>query len=158
MKQKLILLFATIAMAQLLSVGCFGQANGGGRLAGTWDAVVQIKSCDTGAVLAPAFASIANFERDGTSLGSTSGRPQSGRTPEHGIWRHVSGNTYRFKFKTFSFDTAGQAIGYSIVEHNVYLNETADSYYSEGGVRHFLLNGTQVGSGCSDAVGTRMVF
>ena len=131
---------------------------GGGRLAGTWDAVVQVRNCDTGAAVGTTFASIANFNQGGTSVGSTSGRPQASRTPEHGIWRHVGGNTYRFKFKSFNFDGAGQATGYSIIEHDIYLNEAADGYYSEGTARHFLLNGTQVGAGCSDAIGTRMDF
>ncbi len=150
-------MFVSIFAVQLLTLGCFGQGSGGGRLAGTWDAAVQIKNCETGAVI-NSFASIASFYQGGTSIGSTSGLPQSSRTPEHGIWRHVSGRTYKFKFKSFNFNPAGQAISYTIVEHDLYLNDTADSYYSDGTAKFFLLNGTQVGQGCSDAVGTRMTF
>lgn len=146
-----------IGMVFLAACAVEGQSLGGGRLAGTWDAAVRITNCETGDV-DRTFASIASFNQGGTSIGSTSGLPQSGRTPEHGIWRHVSGNAYRFKFKSFNFNPAGQAVSYAIVEHDLYLNETADAYYSEGTARFFLLNGTQVGSGCSDAVGTKMTF
>jgi hypothetical protein len=151
----------TLAIAIVIAAGsvmCAAQeGKGGGRLAGTWDAVVQIKNCQDGTVL-NTFASIASFNQGGTSIGSTSGIPQSLRTPEHGIWGHVNGNTYRFKFKSFNFNAMGQATGYAIVEHEVILNETADAYYSDGTAKFFLLNGTQVGQGCSDAVGTRMEF
>ncbi len=146
-------------MLALVATGaCYAQANkGGGRLAGTWDATVRLKNCANGDVL-NTFASIASFNQGGTSIGSTSGLPQASRTPEHGIWRHVAGNTYEFKFKSFNFNAMGQATGYAIVAHTVELNETADEYYSDGTASFFLMNGTQVGGGCSDATGTRMSF
>lgn len=146
-------------MLALVATGaCHAQeSKGGGRLTGTWDAVVRIKDCATGNVL-NTFASIASFNQGGTSIGSTSGIPQSLRTPEHGIWRHVSSNTYEFKFKSFNFNAMGQATGYAIVAHTVELDETGDTYYSSGTASFYLLNGTQVGGGCSDADGTRMSF
>lgn len=155
-KNILATIFATAVV--IASAGmCFAQSKGGGRLEGTWDAVVQIKNCQDGTVL-NTFASIASFNQGGTTIGSTSGIPQSLRTPEHGIWRHVSANIYQFKFKSFNFNAMGQATGYAIVEHELTLNDTADGYYSDGTAKFFLLNGTQVGQGCSDAVGTRMDF
>ena len=151
----------TLVIAIVIAAGagmCLAQeASGGGRLVGTWDAVVQIKDCQSGNVL-NTFASIASFNQGGTTIGSTSGIPQSLRTPEHGIWRHVKGNTYQFKFKSFTFNAMGQPVGYAIVEHEITLNDSADEYYSEGTAKAYLLNGTQVGQGCSDAVGTRMTF
>ena len=148
-----------VGMLALVATGaCFAQeGKGGGRLAGTWDATVRIKDCTTGTV-SETFASIASFNVGGTSIGSTSGRPQSTRTPEHGIWRHVSSNIYEFKFKSFNFNALGQPISYAIVAHTVELNETADAYYSNGTASFFLLNGTPVGGGCSEADGTRMTF
>jgi hypothetical protein len=148
------------ALAILMAVSaCAAQENkaGGGRLVGTWDATVRIKDCTTGDVI-NTFASIASFNFGGTSIGSTSGIPQSLRTPEHGVWRHVSGNTYAFKFKSFTFNAMGQAVSYAIIAHTVYLDNTGDTYYSDGTATFFLLNGTQVGSGCSDADGSRMGF
>jgi len=151
----------TLVMAIVITIGvgtCSAQSGkGGGRLEGTWDAVVHITDCQSGNVL-NTFASIASFNQGGTSIGSTSGIPQSSRTPEHGIWQHVNGNVYKFKFKSFNFNATGQPTGYAIVEHQITLDDSADGYYSEGTAKFFLLNGTQVGMGCSDAIGTRMVF
>ena len=148
-----------IAMAVgICSLAVYSQnKGGGGRLAGTWDAVVTIRDCATGNAL-NTFKSIASFNQGGTSIGSTSGLPQSSRTPEHGVWRHVTDNQYEFKFKSFNFDPAGIAVSYVIVRHDLDLNETADGYTSAGEARFFLMNGTQVGQGCSSAVGTRFDF
>lgn len=133
------------------------QGTGGGRLVGTWDTVVTIRNCTTGNA-DRSFASIASFNHGGTTVGSTSGMPQSSRTPEHGIWRHVSGNTYLFKFKSFSFDPAGNPISYGVVTHTIELDQSGDTYRSEGGVRIYNMNGVQIAEGCSDAVGTRFDF
>lgn len=149
-----------IAVLGLLTAGA-GMAQeikgGGGRLVGTWDTVVRIKDCTTGNVL-NTFASIGSFNQGGTSIGSTSGLPQAGRTPEHGIWRHVSGNTYAFKFKTFTFNPMGVAVSYAVIEHTLELDNSGDTYFSDGTAKFYLLNGTQVGQGCSEADGTRMTF
>ena len=147
-----------IAIAIAAGTGmCLAQSKGGGRLEGTWDAAVRITDCANGNVL-NSFASIASFNQGGTSIGSTSGIPQSLRTPEHGIWRHVDGNVYLFKFKSFNFNAMGQPTTYVIVEHELTLNQSGDEYYSEGTAKVYLLNGTQVGQGCSNADGTRMTF
>jgi hypothetical protein len=142
------------------SGSAFGQGEvkgGGGRLAGTWDAVVTIEDCATGNPIS-IFNSIGTFSQGGTSIGSTAGIPQSRRTPEHGVWRHESGNTYSFKFKSFSFDAVGAPTGWVIVAHQLELGSDANSYTSAGGVQVFAPNGNQVGQGCSSAVGTRFNF
>ena len=136
------------------TLACAQENLGGGRLAGTWDATVTIRNCATGDAIR-SFASIGTFNQGGTFIGSTSGLAQASRTPEHGVWRHVSKNTYLMRFKTFNFDPAGVAINYSIVTHTVELSQDANSYYSEGGVQIYLMDGTPVMQGCSDAVGTR---
>ena len=130
---------------------------GGGRLEGTWDAQVSITNCQTGDVIV-SFPSIASFMQGGTSIGSTAGIPQSLRTPEHGVWRHVEGNTYEFRFKTFSFNAQNAPSGWSIVSHIITLDSSADTYTSSGTVEFFNPIGVQVGGGCSTAVGTRFTF
>ena len=148
-----------IAVLTLITAsGCLGQeSKGGGRLVGTWDAVVRIKDCASGNVL-NTFASIASFNQGGTTIGSTSGIPQAARTPEHGIWRHVEGNTYLFKFKTFNFNAMGQPVSYAIVQHTIVLDSSGDTYFSDGTASVYQMNGTPVGGGCSEADGTRMNF
>ncbi len=157
---KMNLVIGTMMLA-VLAVGItgtlFGQDGKGGKLVGTWDALVTIRDCNSGAVL-NTFASIASFNHGGTSIGSTSGIPQANRTPEHGVWRHVRGHIYQFTFKTFSFSPAGAPVGYSIVTHDLELDRGGDTYTSAGIAQIFLMNGVQVAQGCSDAVGSRFGF
>ncbi|MDM7923068.1 MAG: hypothetical protein QUS14_12280 [Pyrinomonadaceae bacterium] len=147
---------AAAILAFSAGMNCEAQdAGGGGRLAGTWDAAVTIRNCATGDAITN-FASIGTFNFGGTFIGSSSGMPQAARTPEHGVWRHIEGNNYMLRFKTFSFNASGVATGYSVVTHQIELSPKANSYFSEGIAQHYLLNGTQVGQGCSDAIGTRL--
>ena len=160
MKRESLGLFGRVVLSVVFSMIAAGAGSaqdpkgGGGRLVGTWDAVVTIRDCTTGDAITN-FASIANFNQGGTYLGSTSGRPQASRTPEHGVWSHIGGRTYRFKFKSFDFNAAGVAVSYGVVQHDIELNESGDTYISAGVAKFYLMNGTQVGQGCSDAIGTR---
>ncbi len=156
---KMNLVIRTVMLA-VLAAGVTGTLTGqdgkGGRLVGTWDAVVTIRDCNSGAAL-NTFASIASFNHGGTSIGSTSGIPQANRTPEHGVWRHVRGQGYEFSFKSFNF-VGGVPTTYTIVTHALNLDRDGDTYTSEGTAQIYTLNGIQVGQGCSDAIGTRFGF
>ena len=143
-----------IVMISLGSAFAQGESTGGGRLAGTWDAVVTLRNCANGDAIR-SFNSIGTFMRGGTSIGSTAGISQSLRTPEHGVWRHEAGDTYVFRFKSFGFDAGGNPTGWTIVTHQLELDPDADSYTSSGIAQFFAPNGTQVGQGCSSAIGTR---
>ena len=144
-------------VATVVGVG-YGQKNdGGGRLAGTWDAEVTIRNCATGDAIV-SFLSTANFNQGGTFSGITSGTPPTLRTSERGIWRHVNGNLYRFRFKAYLYNAAAMAIGYQIITHDVELDDDNLNYTSAGTTRVFDLTGVQIGSGCSSAVGTRMTL
>ncbi len=153
----LAIIFTTTSSAQAIIPPSSAQNGKGDKLVGTWDAVVIIRNCNTGAAI-NTFASIASFNHGGTSIGSTSGIPQANRTPEHGVWRHVFGRNYQFSFKNFNFDPAGAPTGYAIVTHDLLLDHGGDTYTSEGIAQFFLMNGIQVGQGCSDAVGSRFGF
>lgn len=130
------------------------QNGGGGRLEGTWDAQVTIRNCQTGAEIRT-FPSIGTFMSGGTFLDSSSGTPQSLRTPGQGVWSHISGNTYRLKFKSFSFDAGGNFTGWTIINHEVSLNSTADAYDSAGTAEVYAPNGNLIFTGCSTTTATR---
>ena len=147
-------IFGLIVTISLGSAFAQGESKGGGRLVGTWDAVVTLRNCANGDAIR-SFNSIASFMQGGTSIGSTSGLPQALRTPEHGVWRHEEGSTYMFRFKSFSFDAAGNPTGWTIVTHQVEMDQDNNSYTSAGIAQIFAPNGTQVAQGCSSAVGTR---
>lgn len=86
---------------------------------------------------------------------STSGMAQSLRTPGHGIWSHVSGDTYRFSFKTFSFDAGGTFTGWAKITHEAQLDSNGDQFTSAGTSEVYAPNGTLLFTGCSSTTATR---
>lgn len=127
---------------------------GGGRLEGTWNVQVTLRKCQTGAAIRT-FASLTTFMSGGTTLDSTSGVPQALKTPGHGVWSHVSGNTYRFSFKSFSFDAAGTFTGSTTITHEAELASNGDEYSSEGTAQIYDSNGNLMVTGCSTTTATR---
>ena len=151
-------IFGSIFGIILLAAAAFAQSDGGGRLAGTWDAAVTIRVCATGAPIV-SFLSTANFNQGGTFSGITSGTAPALRTSERGVWQHLDGNLYRFRFKAYLFDPAGGvAIAYQVITHDLELNQDNLNYISAGTTRVFDMNGNQIGSGCSTTIGTRMTL
>lgn len=134
-----------------------GQSMGGGRLAGTWDAAVDITNCATGAVIT-SFKSTASFNQGGTFTGITAGFPPAKRSPELGVWKHIGDNRYQFRFKTYHVLFGEQVTHYDIVTHEVKLDPDNLNYTSAGTSTRYTLAGEVVFSGCSSAVGTRMTL
>ena len=157
MKNNLRRLYALVAILTLTILGSAQENLGGGRLAGTWDVRVTIRNCQTGGEIM-SFDSITQFMQGGMLLDSTSSIPQSQKTPGQGIWRHVQGNTYRFTFKAFHFDAAGNYVEYRIVTHDAEMDPSGDSYSSAGTVRFFSPDGTLMRSGCSSTTAKRLEF
>ena len=94
----------------------------------------------------------------GAALDSTSAVPQALKTPGQGIWEHLGGNDYRFQFKSFSFDPAGNSTGWTIIKHKASLNQKANGYLSAGTAEVHAPNGILVFAGCSTTVATRYTF
>ena len=136
------------------SVGGGVTGGGGGRLEGTWDVQVTIRNCQTGAAIRT-FPSVGTFMSGGTTLDSTSGIPQALKTPGQGVWSHIRGNTYSFKFKSFSFDAANNFTGWTIIQHEANLDNNGDQYDSGGTAEVYAPNGTLVFTGCSTTTATR---
>lgn len=149
----------SLAMFTAIAIGaCFAQENGGGgRIAGTWDTRLAIINCQTGDVLGMS-DSVGTFIVGGTFIDSASRVPQALKTPGQGIWKHVEGNTYRYKFKSLSFNPAGNFVGYVIIDHEAILNSTADVYESLGTAEFYDADGNLLAVGCSSTVSTRFKF
>lgn len=154
--RMIMLLMLAVAAGSAIEVNAQSSA-GGGRLTGAWDASVTIYVCATGAPIRQ-FASVGTFHQGGTFTGITAGTPPALRSPEQGVWRHRRDGTYVFRFKAFLFDPAGNPTGYQVVTHTIELGGDNLHYVSDGGVQIFNMAGTQVGSGCSSAVGTRIAL
>jgi hypothetical protein len=149
-----------VLMSVILAVVAFAQskdATVGGRLEGAWNVRVSITNCQTGGVIR-SFDSVTQFMAGGTLIDSTSGVPQALKTPGQGVWEHTTGSNYRFKFKSFTFDPAGNYTGSTVIQHNATLANTGDSYESSGNVEIFNAAGVVVGTGCSTTTATRFGF
>jgi len=134
--------------------GTFSRSRNAGTLEGTWDVQVTIRNCQNGAAIR-SFPSIGTFFSDGNTLDSTSGIPQALKTPGHGVWRHLTGRKYRFKFKSFSFDANGNSTGWTIITHEADLNTSATAYESAGIAEVYNPIGNLVFTGCSSTTATR---
>lgn len=132
----------------------WGSADGGGRIEGAWDVRVTIRNCQTGAEI-KSFASVTTFAFGGTLVDVTSGMPQALRTPGQGVWSHVGGNTYRFSFKSFNFDPAGNFTGSTKITHEAALDSNGLDYTSAGTSEIYAPNGTLITTGCSTTTATR---
>ena len=143
-----------ISLAAILAPVSGGTQNGGGRLEGTWDVQVTIRNCQTGAEIRT-FASLTEFMFGGTLIDSTSGTPQAQRSPGHGVWSHVNGDTYRFSFKSFNFDPAGNFTGWTRISHEAVLDSNGSEYSSAGTSEIYAPNGTLLFTGCSTTTATR---
>ncbi len=131
-------------------------------LEGTWDAQVTIRNCQNGAAIRT-FPSIGTFMFGGTMLDSTSGTPQAAKTPGHGVWQHLTGRKYRFKFKSFTFDASGNSTGWTIITHEAdliitheaNLNRRASAYESAGFLQIYNMNGDLTFTGCATTTAAR---
>jgi hypothetical protein len=134
--------------------GSKGQNTGGGRLEGTWDVQVAIRNCQTGAAIRT-FQSVSQFMSGGTMQDVTSGYPPSQRVTGLGVWSHVSGNSYRFSFKSFSFDANGNFTGWQVIRHEATLDSRATAFTSGGTAEVYDPNGNLLFTGCSTTTATR---
>ena len=123
-------------------------------LEGTWDVLVTIRNCQNGAAIRT-FPSIGTFMFGGTMLDSTSGTPQAAKTPGHGVWQHLTGRKYRFKFKSFTFDASGNSTGWTIITHEADLNRRASAYESAGFLQIYNMNGDLTFTGCATTTAAR---
>ena len=149
------LLFVVLVVAAMSSQTGIAQSSGGGRLAGTWDTVVTIRNCATNDPIV-SFQSVGVFNQGGTFSGISSGQSPTARGPEAGLWKHVKGDTYQFRFKAYLFNAAGVATSYQVVTHELELDADALTWTSQGIGEVFNMSGTLLSTGCSSAEATRI--
>ena len=136
-----------------MNVPVLVSGHGSGRLEGTWNVQVTLRNCQTGAEIRT-FPSLTTFMAGGTVLDSSS-ELQARKTPGHGVWSHVSGNIYRFSFKSFSFDGSGNFTGWTKIAHEATLGSNAAEYTSTGTAEFYNASGTLLFGGCSTTTATR---
>lgn len=125
-------------------------------LVGTWDVQVRIFNCQNNQTIRT-FASMGSYNLGGTSVATTSGGSPLLRTPELGVWNHINGRNFRFKAKTFTFDTGGNFTGWVIITQTAEVSPGADSFTSTGIGEFFDQSGnpTPPFRGCSSTTAVR---
>ena len=82
--------------------------------------------------------------------------PSALRTPGEGVWRHTTGNTYAFRFKSFNFNAQNVYTGWSIISGELTVDSTGNAFAGPGGsVKIYDPNGVLIATLCADSVGTR---
>jgi hypothetical protein len=130
------------------------QENGAGRLDGTWDIALTVRNCATGDGLFTV-RELATFSRGGTMVSSTAALAPATKTPGHGVWSHVTGQTYAYSFKFFRFDSAGAFAGWTVIRQQAVLDADGNQYSAAGGAEVYSTAGTLVATGCSTTAAAR---
>jgi hypothetical protein len=127
-----------------------------GKLVGTWRVQVTIRNCQTGAEIVT-FPSLVTFAQGGTVVETTTGANPALRGDGHGIWQNVDGQVYDAVFEAFLFNTAGAWAGRQKVTQTITIGADTDQFTAIAAVEFFDTNGNPTTTGCSTAVGQRMV-
>jgi hypothetical protein len=161
----------TLVVAQGLVFSPEAHAAGGGKLEGTWLMEVTIVNCTTGAPLpipGNPFPALHTYMRNGMML--RTGAPPPPAPPStavalstaHGIWEHTGGQTFRERFRFFSFNAAGVHVSTSeiTVERSLIQGNNAetDEIIGAGTGKFFTPTGMLVGEGCTEDRGRRVAF
>lgn len=109
----------TLAGVSVLGFGPETQAEGGGKIEGTWLHEVKIVTCPPApyAVIAT-FQSMTTYMRGGTLIeggGPPAPPPAVSRSAGHGIWQRTSAHTFLVFFRSHSFDNLGRRVRISEV-------------------------------------------
>lgn len=123
-------------------------------IVGTWNVIVDIYNCDTGAPISTGGQALALFNADGTRHEAAATNPAL-RTPGYGNWHRVAKNEYEFAFKFFRFDGTGAFIGSTSVRHDLFLSADGTSYFSEGPAEFFTAANNPMFVACASATATR---
>ena len=145
-------------LALLITMGTsntsMASPNGGGRLEGAWNTQVSIIDCQSGNVIFT-FANMPVFMAGGTMVEATSGTAPALRTQGEGVWRHITGHKYVFRFKSFTFNAQNVFTGWMIIQADATLDSTGDAYTSSATIEVYNPNGVLVGTGCAETAGKR---
>lgn len=140
---------ATAAQAQSIEES----ESHGGKLEGTWRIQVTIRDCGSGAALRT-FPAFLTFAQGGTLTETTTGFPPALRTPGHGLWEHLGGQTYRAVSEAFLFNPAGAWTGRQRLTQIIEISKDGEEMNSNATNEIFDTNGNLIVNGCATAVGT----
>jgi hypothetical protein len=141
------------ALVSLIVATATGQDTPSARIQGTWDGQVTVTNC-AGTVLS-SFPSMLTFHQEGTLMDASPGLA----TPGQGVWRHVTGDTYAYHFKKFTFDSSGALTGWRIIDiPQGSLDASGNTLTDSGKVYVYNASGVLVSTPCASGVHKRFGF
>jgi hypothetical protein len=130
-------------------------ASDGGRIEGTWRVQVTLRNCQTGAELR-IFPAVLTFADGGTLTGTSTVLSPALRSPDHGIWSHTGGHSYRAVDEAFIFNPLGAWVSTQRLTQTIELADDAASFTSDARTEFFDTAGNPTTTGCATASATRM--
>ncbi len=119
----------------------------------TWNVLVTIRNCQTGAPLAN-FKAMDLFIRGG-SVVDTNAAPPSTRGPGFGSWKYLGRRNFTSTLRFFLYNPDGSLMGVRRIEQDIKLAADSNSWNSTVSITVFDPAGNQVATACATADATR---
>ena len=120
-------------------------------IVGTWNVTVTFVDCITGAVIRN-FPTMNTFNMGGTMLETP--RSLATRSPGHGTWERIRGNSYSSVFKFFRSNADGTDNGYQLVYRQHELNDGVIT--TSATFENYTAAGIPTTNGCAVESATRL--
>lgn len=168
-KQTLVIVLALITVLTATSIIVSGQdkqesldlSNARERtIEGVWRTMVTPRNCQTGDPIpnVSPIPGLFTFSNGGTmaEYGIAPGQTPALRSPGHGLWqRELGWHSYSFKFIFNRYNTTGVFIGTQIIRGVLQLETSGNGFSTSSTVQILDATGTETGTGCATAFGTR---
>lgn len=135
-----------MAMAQQPPAGALG-------ITGTWNHVLTVRNCATGATIAVSNP-MSSYLESGVAIEMNPLPGAALRTPSLGIWKYLGNQQYELSIKYFRYNADGSFAGKTIIDSNI-THLPDDTLSQVAVVRIFSPAGVQVASGCATLTSTR---
>lgn len=126
------------------------------RLEGVWKVTRHGVDCQTGAQRST-FLAITTFAQGETltGFGVPPGSTPAQTSPEYGIWRHLDGPDYEFRFLSYGYDGSGAFSGSADVAGQLELDHGGDRFTYTSKITFLDAVGNQLFTACGAATGER---
>lgn len=133
----------------------FIQNFGNRSIEGTWQTVITLRNCQTGAAVR-SFPAVLSFHQGGTLTGDSTVVSPALKTGSYGVWERERGwQQYSFAFMFFVFNPDGTLAGSQKVRQFANLRADSNYFTTTGTVEISNANGNVIATGCSTSTGTR---
>jgi hypothetical protein len=129
------------------------EGRGSRAIEGTWDVVVTIRNCETGAPVAT-FKAMDMFIQGG-SVVDTNAAPPSTRGPGFGSWEFVGDHEFRSTVRFYMYNPDGSFAGVRRLAQTYSVSVDNNSWESTVGITVFNPAGTMIATACGTAIASR---